>query len=71
MQQVEIGKEKYEPVCEFEELKVGKVMNLGITMDERFCDGLYYARSLRLLRKILKNPKTMEKPLEAKVEDDE
>ena len=45
---VAIGKEKFAPVADFEELKVGKIMNLGITMDERFCDGFYFAKSLRI-----------------------
>ena len=66
---VAIGKEKHVPVVDFEELKVGKVMNLGINMDERFCDGLYFALSLRLLRKFMKNPHLLEKPFEAKEED--
>lgn len=61
---VAIGKEKYEPVCEFEELKVGKVMNLGITMDERFCDGFYFAKSLRIWNDMFHNLHELEKPYE-------
>ena len=41
----------------------------GLVTDERFCDGLYFALSLRQLRKFMKNPKILETPLEAKVED--
>ena len=66
-----MGKEKMIPVYKHEQFIPEKHMSFGLVMDERFCDGLYFARSLRQLRKLLRNPKTMEKPLEAKVEDDE
>ncbi len=46
-----------------------KRMGWGLVTDERFCDGLYFALSLRQLRKFMKNPKILETPLEAKVED--
>ena len=46
-----------------------KSMGWGLVSDERFCDGLYFALSLRQLRKFMKNPKLLETPLEAKVED--
>jgi len=46
-----------------------KRMGFGLVMDERYCDGLYFALSLRMLRKFMKNPKLLEEPLEAKVED--
>lgn len=59
---VAIGKEKYAPVCEYEELKVGKVMNLGITMDERFTDGFYFAKSLRVLDAKFHNLQELEVP---------
>lgn len=59
---VAIGKEKFEPVVDFEELKVGKVMNLGITMDERFCDGFYFAKSLRIWNDMFHNLKELETP---------
>ena len=46
-----------------------KRMGWSLVSDERFCDGLYFALSLRQLRKFMKNPKLLEEPLEAKVED--
>lgn len=46
-----------------------KSMGWGLVSDERFCDGLYFALSLRQLRKFMRNPKILETPLEAKVED--
>lgn len=44
-------------------------IGVSFVSDERFCDGLYFALSLRKLRKIMMNPACLEKPLEAKVED--
>ena len=61
---VAIGKEKYAPVVEYEELKVGKVMNLGFTMDERFTDGFYFAKSLRVLDRKFHNLQELEVPYE-------
>ena len=46
-----------------------KHMGFGLVSDERFCDGLYFALSLRMLRKYMKNPAMLEEALEAKVED--
>ena len=45
-------------------------MPFGLVCDERFCDGLYFALALRDLRKMMRNPKVLETPLEKKVEDD-
>ncbi|MGD9605158.1 MAG: 2-oxo acid dehydrogenase subunit E2 [Bacilli bacterium] len=57
---VSMGKEKMEAVVQGEnEIVAKKVMNLGVVTDERFCDGLYYANSLRLLKRILENPNTL------------
>lgn len=64
-----IGKEKTVPVFRGAEVVPEKQMGFGLVSDERFCDGLYLAMSLRKLRKLMKNPAIMEKPLEAKVED--
>ncbi len=46
-----------------------KEMGYGLVCDERFCDGLYFAMSLRQLRKFMQNPAVLEKPLEKKLED--
>ena len=52
-----MGKEKMEPyVDKNKELKIGKFMNLGISMDERIADGFYYGKSLKLLQDFLANP---------------
>lgn len=64
-----MGKEKMVPVVEKGEIISQKRMGFSLVSDERFCDGLYFAKALRELRKIMKNPVVLEKPLEKKVED--
>ncbi len=64
-----MGKEKMIPVVKDGEIVQEKHMPFGLVSDERICDGLYYALSLRQLRKIMKNPWILEEPLEKKVED--
>ena len=51
-------------MVEYEELKVGKVLNLGFTMDERFTDGFYFAKSLRVLDSKFHNLQELEVPYE-------
>lgn len=62
---ISMGKEKICPVVdENDNLTTGKVMKLGITMDERYCDGFYYARSLRMFTNYIENPELLELPFE-------
>ncbi len=39
-----------------------KVVRLRIVVDERICDGQYYAESFRIFRRLLKKPQTLETP---------
>lgn len=64
-----MGKEKEIPVVRSGVCTTEKHMGYGLVSDERFCDGLYFALSLRQLRKFMRNPSVLEKPLEAKTED--
>ena len=65
-----MGKEQKVPfVQQGDEIVTQKRLGWGMVSDERFCDGLYFALSLRQLRKFIANPAVLEKPLEAKVED--
>lgn len=50
-------------------VSVKRLMNLNLTLDERFCDGLYFAKSFKLLIRYLKNPALLEAPLEAVEQD--
>lgn len=65
-----IGKEKNIPVMQKGEVVEQKHMPFSLVSDERFCDGLYFAMALREFRKLMRNPKVLEQPLEKKVEDD-
>jgi len=59
-----LGKVKYVPVAERTgEIHVEKQMDLGFTLDERVCDGLYYANSVRSLVKNIEDPSRMMEPL--------
>ena len=64
-----MGKEKMIPVIKGSEVVKEKHMGFGMVSDERFCDGLYFALSLRVLRKYMRNPALLEVPLEKKIED--
>ena len=55
-----MGKEKMEPYVENnKELKIGKFLTLGISMDERIADGFYYGKSLKLLEDLMTNPDSL------------
>lgn len=64
-----VGKEKRLPTLQSDEVVPGKLLNLKIVTDERYCDGLYFARAFRLFRQLMQDPSPLETPLEAKVED--
>ena len=64
-----MGKEKNIPVTHRSEITTQKHMGFGFVSDERFCDGLYFALSLRQLRKLMQNPANLEIPLEQVAQD--
>ena len=43
-------------------------VDIGLTIDERLADGYYYAKTIRLLKKLLENPELLELPLSQEVE---
>lgn len=64
-----MGKEKTIPVVSGKEIVKEKHMSFGLVSDERFCDGLYFALSLRMMRKFMRNPLLLEAPIDRKIED--
>jgi len=55
-----LGKPKNVPVVdENGEVKVEKRFDIGLSLDERICDGLYYGKSVKLLLKYLENPEPL------------
>ena len=63
---VGLGKEHLCPVVNPEtgKIETGKVIKIGTVIDERICDGFYYAKSIKLIRKYLQNPKLLEENFE-------
>lgn len=63
---VALGKEVVKPVSDAKNNTVrnAKMLQLGITLDERICDGLYYARSLKMMKSHVSNPETLKEKYE-------
>lgn len=59
---VGLGKEHMVPVVneDTKQIEPGKVIKIGNVIDERICDGFYYAKSIKLIRKFIQNPKLLE-----------
>ena len=52
-------------------VKTRKYVDTSFTLDERIADGIYFAKSIRLLKYILENPKLLEDELSTKIEIEE
>jgi len=64
-----IGEKKRRPFTDEDGNTVMKdSIDLGLTIDERIADGYYYAKTVRLLKTLLENPKLLETGLSEKVE---
>ena len=50
-------------------VKKKSYMDFTFVLDERICDGYYYASALRMLKNIIKNPWQLDNPPETVVED--
>ena len=62
---VSMGKERYIPIVDNKEhITIKKMMQLGLTTDERICDGLYFARAVRYMKKLLTHPEMLEQNIE-------
>ena len=48
-------------------MEMRSTIDLGITVDERIADGFYFAKSIRLIKKLLEHPELLELPLDEKV----
>lgn len=61
---ITIGELHKEPmITENGEMQVRDVISLGVTLDERIADGFYFARSLKLIKHLFKNPHLLDKTL--------
>lgn len=45
-----------------------EALRLGLTVDERIADGVYFAKSIRLLKKLLSEPELLDLPIETPIE---
>ena len=64
-----IGEKKLRPYYDEDgNVTMRDSVDLGITVDERIGDGYYFAKTLRLIRKLLENPELLEKPLGEEIE---
>lgn len=50
------------------ESAIRDVVNIGVTLDERIADGFYFARSLKLIKHLFKNPELLDKQLKEEIE---
>lgn len=62
-----LGRTEKIPVVKNNQVVVKKCCQIGYTMDERICDGLYYARSFKILEKYFYNPQLLEIGLDEKI----
>ena len=63
-----IGKKKKRPHYDAEgNVTMRKELAISATIDERISDGFYYARTLKLLKKLVENPELLELPIEQEV----
>lgn len=62
---------KYSRVCQDDEggTVKKKFMDINMVCDERICDGFYYSRAVKMLKKYIENPKLLETPPEQIVND--
>lgn len=63
-----LGKTIKLPVVENDQVTIKKCCEIGYTMDERICDGFYFAKSLKLLEKYFNDPHILEVGMDEKVE---
>ena len=66
---VVVGEKARKPVFhEDGTFEMHTMLDVGITLDERIADGYYYARTVRLLKKLIENPELLDRPANEEVE---
>ena len=65
-----IGEKHFEQMYDEKlELPLREVVELGLTIDERIADGVYFARSVKLLKRLIAEPELLERPLNEPIEN--
>ncbi len=63
-----IGEKKWKPVFQKDgSFEMREMLPLGYTVDERIADGFYFARSVKLLRYILRHPEVLDESIDTPV----
>ena len=66
---VVIGEKKMTPFYkENGKIEMKETLDVGLTIDERIADGYYYAKSMKIFRKLVENPELLELPFDTEVE---
>ena len=64
-----IGERKYKPIFKEDGSYEMKLMNdIGLTVDERIADGFYFAKSIRLFKKLIEEPDLLELPASTEID---
>lgn len=50
-------------------VEMREALRIGLTVDERIADGVYFANSIKLLRKLISNPELLDLPIGTSVEE--
>ena len=59
-----IGEKKWKPEFKADgSYEMKEMLPLGFTIDERIADGFYFARSIKILRYLLKHPQLLDRPI--------
>ena len=66
---VVIGEKKLTPFYEPDgSVQMRDALELGLTIDERIADGVYFAKSIHLLRRLLSQPELLDEPIQTPVD---
>ena len=67
---VVIGEKHWKPIFKEDgSYEMRQVLPLSFTIDERIADGFYFANSVKILRKILKNPQILDQPMNIGIDE--
>ena len=66
---VVIGEKKLTPFFQPDgSVQMRDALELGLTIDERIADGVYFAKSIHLLRRLLSQPELLDEPIQTPVD---
>jgi len=69
---VVIGEKRKQPFFDDDgNCEMRQAVDIGMTIDERIADGFYFAKSMKLFKKIMENPELLDRPLGEPVEFDD